>query len=163
MATRQCTGTIAAVSNAQANASLTAFLWCTTAGIQAYLDTQSTIVLGDNYELSSAKILENDAVQEIVSYLLAVYTITTATDSAILKVQATKLVAAQIAMGRMGASMGMELAEFAERLKNEAWSTLQRIFVSQSLPAAEATAKTVSFALRIFFSKLRERTVVPDA
>jgi len=159
MATRECTGTIAATSSVQANASLTAFLWCTTADIQAYLDTESTIVLGDNYELSTAKILENDIVQEIVSYLLAAYTITTATDSAILKVQAAKLVAAQIATGRMGASMGMDSAEFAERLKNEAWSTLQRVFVSQSLPAAETASKTVSLALRLLYSKLRERTV----
>lgn len=162
MAQKECIGTITATSSAQAIGSLTAFLWCTTANIQAYLDTESTIVLGDNYELSTAKILENDVVQEIVNYLLTVYIITTSTDSAILKVVAAKLTAAQIAMGRMAASMGADLAEFTERLKNEAWSTLQRIFISQSLPAAEVTPKSVAFPLRIYLSKMRERAVVPN-
>ena len=164
MAQIECTGMINITSSAIANAKLSAFLWCTTDSIQAYLDNESTIRLGNNYSLATAKILENHQVYEVVSYLSSVYEIDDQAGCDILTVVVSKLTAAQIGIGRMAASMGMNLAEWAERLKNEAWSTLQRIFVSQSLPDdGYTTPKDVPFPRRIFLSKMRERTVVPDA
>jgi len=162
MAQRECTGTIQASFSLQATATLSAYIWCSTNSIQAYLDTESTIVLGDNYGLATAKVLENDAVKSIVSYLSPVFTLSVSSVSDELIRIASQITASQIAAGRMGASLGSDLAEWITRMKNEAWASLQRAFISQTLSGTGITTKTVPLWKRLLFSKSRERAIVPN-
>lgn len=162
MAQVECTGTVSAVSTMQAEAIVSAYLWCDTDDIQTYLDTTSTIRLGDNYDLATAKRLENDKVNTILNYLSTVFTIDVTVVSAELIGIATQLTAVQIVTGRM-ASVGGELAQWVERLNNDAWARLQRIFLSQTLVGTGFLVSNVPLWKRLILAKTRERAIVPDA
>ena len=159
MAQKECTGTIAITSSILGNASISAFIWCETDDIQAYLDMESTIVLGNTFDLATAKKLENHQAYEVIAYLSTVFTISTTAVADLLVVIVSKLTAAQIGMGR---SIGDELPEWTERLKNEAWASLQRAFITQTLPGSNITAKSVPFSERLLMGKARERTIIPN-
>lgn len=163
MAQQECTGTVQVTTSLQATATLSAYIWCNTISVQTYLDTESTIALGDNYDLASAKRLENDVVYEIIEYLSSVYTISISSVANILTAVASKLTAARIAMGRMDASIGMDPANWTIRLSNEAWATLIRIFVNQTLSGSNITTLSVPLWKRLMLAKSRERSVVPNA
>ena len=168
MAQKECTGTASAVFVCQAQSRMVAYLWCTTQDIQAYLDDESTIVIGSandtssNFDETTAKRLENHVVEVIVEYLVAVYTITNTSSANILIVSASQLTAAQIGFGRFASSIGNEPAHWTIRLENRVWAVLQRIFVSQSLSGTGITAKSVPFWKRLIMAKTRERSIIPN-
>lgn len=141
-----------------------AYLWTTTVDIQRYLDVESTITVGDgvdgNYSISDSEGMEKGIVNSIKGYLSISLTLP-ADDSIpdVLKEAAAKLTAAAIGTARMGSSMGNDLTPWTDRLKNEAWSELQRIFVSQVLVGAVAIS--IPLWQRLILSRLRERTVIP--
>jgi len=137
------------------------YLWCTTAEIQAFLDAESVITIGNEtgtYSEDDAMILENGIVYEIVSYLSPFFVISVTTVNPLLAAIAAKLTAAQIGLARFGASMGNEPANWTYRLKNEAWAALQRIAIQQSLP--NLAPKTLPLEQRLLLSKTRERTLI---
>lgn len=137
-----------------------AYLWCTTAQIQLYLDDKSPIKIGTSYDEADAQLMENAVVRQIIGYLVSVYEITTASDEDELKDIAAKLTAANIGLARSGSTIGMEVADWTERRMNEGWSDLQRIFINQSLQ--NVTAKSVPFWKRLMMAKSRERAIVPN-
>lgn len=139
-----------------------AYLWSTTAGIQAYLDAESIIVIGEGetYTEADAMTLENDIVYEVVSYLTPFFVITAETISPTLAGIVSKLTAAQIGLARMGSSMGSQPADWTYRLMNQGWAALNRIAISQSLPGV--TPKTVSLESRLILSKIRERSLIAN-
>ena len=138
-----------------------AYLWTTTAEIQAYLDAESIITIGDGgtYSEADAIILENGVVNDIVAYLSPFFTISTETSSPLLANIAAKLTAAQIGLARFGSSMGNEPADWTYRLQNQAWASLSRIALSQSLSGVEA--KDISLEQRLILCKIRERSLTP--
>lgn len=139
-----------------------AYLWTTTAQIQAYLDAESIISIGEDgtYAEADAMSLENDTVNEIVSYLSPFFVITAETVSPLLASIAAKITAAQIGLARMGASMGSQPADWTYRLKNEAWAALYRIALNQSLTGV--TPKTISIENRLIYAKIRERSLIAN-
>ena len=79
-----------------------AYLWTTTAEIQAYLDAESVISIGsgadDTYTEADAMRLENAIVREVVSYLTPFYEITTLSVNTLLAGIVAKMTAAQIGL-----------------------------------------------------------------
>lgn len=138
-----------------------AYLWGTMAGIQIYLDDESTIQIGDNYDDADAQIVENAIVREVVEYLSPVYVISESDSSALLGDQVNKLTAAQIGIARMGSTLGNDLAPWTLRLQNQAWAVLMRGFVSQSLTGI--LTKDVPLWKRFLLAKSRERAIIPNA
>lgn len=140
------------------------FEWTTKQKLQTYLDQDSTIIIGDgegeNYPLGDAERVEYDVVAAIKQYLSISFSGLPATPPDVLITAASKLSAAAIGRGRMGASMGNDLTEWTDRLTNEAWSSLQRIAISQVLDGA--TKRPMSIANRLLLTKTRERAIVPN-
>lgn len=143
------------------------YIWCTVYDIQTYLDEESTIVISDagegisgNYDEADAIRLENNVATKIKEYLAGTYNKSTIVTEPILVIIASQLIAAEIAFGRMASSLGSEISEWTDRLKNEAWAKLQQVFINQTLDIA--TPLTVPFWKRLFMSKSRERGIVSN-
>ncbi|MHC4395616.1 MAG: hypothetical protein ACYS1A_08165 [Planctomycetota bacterium] len=114
-----------------------------------------------NFDEADAIRLENNIVNEIITYLSTVFILPLpyATEPTLIT-NAAKLTAAEIGFSRMAASIGNEPSEWTNRLKNEGWSSLQKIFINQNLPTG--TPKSVPFWQRLIMSKTREKAVVAD-
>lgn len=136
------------------------YIWCTTEQIQLYLDDESPIEIGVNYDVIDAKAMENDVIRQMVGYLISVYEISTSSDEGELKDIAAKLTAAHIGLARQGSTIGMDIAHWTARRMNEAWSALQRIFINQSLQ--NVTEKNVPLWQRLIMAKSRERSIIPS-
>lgn len=143
------------------------YTWCTVYDIQTYLDEESTIVVSDagegisgNYDEAAAIGLENNVAVKVKEHLAGVYDKSTIVTEPILVIIASQLTAAEIAFGRMASSLGNELSEWTDRLKNEAWAKLQTVFINQTLEIA--TALNIPFWKRLFMSKSRERGIVSN-
>lgn len=139
-----------------------AYLWLTDDRIQGFLDTESNIIIADNYTSAEAQKWENLVVRMIVDFLSSVYNISVGHDNdEYLKDLAAQYTAACIGAGRMGASMGMGVAEWTDRYKNEVTSALARKIIQQSTISGVVT-KTVSLHERLIYAKFREQGVVPN-
>lgn len=140
-----------------------AYLWCTEADIQVYLDEVSSIIIGDGsddtYAAGDAQRLENDVVYDIQQFLAQVFSALPDTIPEVLVTAAAKLTAASIGVARMGSAMGNDLISWTERRANEAWSSLKRIVVSQTL--TDATNILVPLYMRLIYSRSRERSILP--
>lgn len=140
------------------------YIWCTEADIQLFLDAESIIDIGDTssdtYAAADAIKMENTVVHDIVRYLSGSLVLSIYTPAQVLVSAAAMLTAARIGRGRMGASMGSDLAEWTDRYANQVWAKLQSIYVDQTLD--NATARVVPLWKRLIMSKMRERSVVPN-
>jgi len=141
-----------------------AYTWCTTAQIQKYLDTESSIVIGaTGFAEADAQELENHAVDDIENFLEPGWNVPLPTGVASLIRLASKLTAAYIGASRMGAGLGQATAEWTERYKNEVYARLRRMIINQpSITIAGATKKTMTLQQRLLASKSRERSVLND-
>jgi hypothetical protein len=162
MATIVLSTTVDIGSQLTASAEVLGYLWCKRLEIQTWLDKESVIFIGDpndseyNFDEADAMRMENANVEEIVDYLSAVYEITTEDDLPVLVKDAAKMTAASIGLARQASSQGMEVAGWTIRLDSQAWSSLKRKFVNQSL---DLVKKDVPLHDRLIMSKLRERQV----
>ncbi len=142
--------------------SMKEYIWASKNDIQRYLDAESVIKIGDssneNYSESEAQDMENGVVYEIITYLSSVYEITTESNVNLLKEITAMLTASKIGLARMGSSIGNDVTDWTNRLKNEAWASLQQRFVNQDI--SELTAKDVPLWRKMMFSKRREQAIV---
>jgi hypothetical protein len=139
------------------------YFWCRTVDIQKYLDSESTIQIGTGegyFELVDAYRLENDVISDIIEYLSPAFEITVETRTRYLKMIASKLTASAIATTRFAGTMTGDIAEFVKRLRNEAWSSLQRSFLSGAITGV--TAKDLTMKERLILYKNREQAVLPN-
>lgn len=163
MAAIVLTTTVGITSVVSADAENLGYLWCTRIGIQIYLDQESVILIGDpndnefNFDEADAMRMENDSVREIIDYLSGSYTIAVTDILPVLVKDAAKMTAASIGLARQASSQGMEIAGWTVRLDGQAWSSLKRKFINQTL---SLTAVSLSITDRLIMSKLRERQVV---
>lgn len=162
MAAIVLTTTVGISSLVSGDADVLGYLWCKRMDIQKYLDKESTILIGDpndnefNFDEADAMRMENDSVLEVVDYLTVSYEITLEDDLPVLVKDAAKMTAASIGLARQASSQGMEVAGWTVRLDNQAWSSLKRKFINQTLNLAK---KDVAIQDRLIMSKLRERAV----
>jgi len=149
----------------RASAYLDEYFWCRTGSIQKYLDTESTIQIGDEsgdtFDELTAIRLENDVVDEIIEYLDMAFYLSTETKVRYLITQASKLTAARIATSRFAGTMTLEIAEFIRRLENQAWAGLMRSFLRGTIRGL--TSKSTTYKERLIHYKTREQGVInPD-
>ena len=163
MAAIVLTTTVGITSVVSADAENLGYLWCKRIDIQIYLDQESVILIGDpndnefNFDEADAMRMENDSVREIIDYLSGSYTIAVTDILPVLVKDAAKMTAASIGLARQASSQGMEIAGWTVRLDGQAWSSLKRKFINQTL---SLTAVSLSITDRLIMSKLRERQVV---
>ena len=162
MAAIVLTATVGVSSLVSGEADNLGYLWCKRIDIQKYLDQESVILIGDpndnefNFDEADAMRMENDSVAEIVDYLSGSYTISTTDILPVLVKDAAKMTAASIGLARQASSQGVEVAGWTVRLDSQAWSSLKRKFINQTL---NLTATSLSIQSRLIMSKLRERAV----
>lgn len=168
MAQKECTGTAAIAFVVSGQAQTSAYYWCTRQDIQAYLDEDSTIVIGSsndstaNFDEVTAKLLENHKVELTVAYLSSAYTISTSSSADVLTTCAAMMTAAQIGMNRQGAAIGTELAHWTIRLDNAARAALYQLVVNHTLTGSGIIASNIPLWQRLIVAKTRERTIVPN-
>ncbi len=162
MAAIVLTTTVGITSVVSADAENLGYLWCKRIDIQTWLDKESVIFIGDvndnefNFDEASAMRMENSHVEEVIDYLSGSYTIAITDILAVLVKDVAKLTAASIGLAFQGASQGMEVAGWTVRLDSQAWSSLKRKFINQTL---SLTATSLSITDRLIMAKLRERQV----
>lgn len=162
MAAIVLTTTVDIVSIVSGEAENLGYLWCKRIDIQTWLDKESVIFIGDvndsefNFDEASAMRMENSHVEEVIDYLSGSYTITVTDTLAVLVKDVAKLTAASIGLAFQGSSQGMDVAGWTVRLDSQAWSSLKRKFINQTL---NLTTISLSIQDRLIMSKLRERPV----
>lgn len=143
-----------------------AYRWATEEQIQNFLDSASTIVIGDNaaknFPTVTAQQQENLATYDVEMFLAPGWEIPLPTGDIYLQLMAAKLTAAYIGTSRFGASFGNISTEVATRYKSEVWSALSRMIANQdSITIVGAIKKTMTLEQRLLAAKTREQAIIP--
>ncbi len=143
-----------------------AYRWATEEQIQNFLDSESTIVIGDdaadNYSTATAQQQENLATYDVEMFLSPGWEIPLPTGDTYLELLAAKLTAAYVGTSRFGASFGNIATEWATRYKSEVWSALSRMIANQdNITIAGAIKKTMTLEQRLLAAKTREQAIIP--
>lgn len=153
------------------------YLWTDTPTIQAFLDIDGTVQIGDpntdppegNLSESSAEVFENQAVFEIRTLLAIAWedsqTLNQANTPADIKRLAAQLAAGKIATVRFGTSAG-EIPEWVKSYKNEVFAQLQRMIINYKSNTIFDNILTmrdnISATEILILVKTREQTVTQD-
>lgn len=143
-----------------------AYRWATEEQIQNFLDSESTIIIGDdatdNYPTATAQQQENLATYDVEMFLSPGWEIPLPIDDTYLELLVAKMAAAYIGTSRFGASFGNISTEWATRYKSEVWSALSRMIANQdSITITGAVKKTMTLEQRLLAAKTREQAIIP--
>jgi len=141
------------------------YIWTDITTINFYLDSDSTIVVGDvgvnigNFSDTASELMENDAVFNIETILSITWCRPLPTDNLDLQRMAAKLTAGMIGLTRVGSTVGTQ-PSWAQVYKNEVFAQCIRMVMNaetMSLKDAQLQKPLPPIQDRLIRSKLRDQ------